>query len=110
MPRTGRSSVGRAAAGGSLIDGGNSTYRDSQRRARTFAEQGIAFLDAGVSGGIWGLAEGYSLMIGGGQAAVEGLRPFFDALGPAADRGWGRVGASGAGPFVKMVHHGIETG
>jgi 6-phosphogluconate dehydrogenase len=97
-------------AGDILIDGGNSNYRDSQRRARTFAEQGIAFLDAGVSGGIWGLAEGYSLMIGGEQAAVERLRPYFEALAPAADRGWGRVGPSGAGHFVKMVHNGIEYG
>jgi len=98
------------AAGDVLIDGGNSNYRDSQRRARTFAEKGIAFLDAGVSGGIWGLAEGYSLMIGGEQAAVERLRPYFEALAPAADRGWGRVGPSGAGHFVKMVHNGIEYG
>jgi 6-phosphogluconate dehydrogenase len=97
-------------AGDILIDGGNSNYRDSQRRARTIAEQGIAFLDAGVSGGIWGLAEGYSLMIGGEQAAVERLRPYFEALAPAADRGWGRVGPSGAGHFVKMVHNGIEYG
>jgi 6-phosphogluconate dehydrogenase len=97
-------------AGDILIDGGNSNYRDSQRRARTFAEQGIAFLDAGVSGGIWGLAEGYSLMIGGEQAAVERLRPYFEALAPAADHGWGRVGPSGAGHFVKMVHNGIEYG
>jgi 6-phosphogluconate dehydrogenase len=97
-------------AGDILIDGGNSNYRDSQRRARTFAEQGIAFLDAGVSGGIWGLAEGYSLMIGGEKDAVERLRPYFEALAPAADRGWGRVGPSGAGHFVKMVHNGIEYG
>jgi 6-phosphogluconate dehydrogenase len=98
------------AAGDLVIDGGNSNYRDSQRRALTFAEKGIAFLDAGVSGGIWGLAEGYSLMIGGDQAAVERLRPYFEALAPAADQGWGRVGPSGAGHFVKMVHNGIEYG
>jgi 6-phosphogluconate dehydrogenase len=98
------------AAGDIVIDGGNSNYRDSQRRAMTFAEKGIAFLDAGVSGGIWGLAEGYSLMIGGEQAAVDRLRPYLEALAPAADRGWGRVGPSGAGHFVKMVHNGIEYG
>ena len=98
------------AQGDIVIDGGNSNYRDSQRRARTFTEKGIAFLDAGVSGGIWGLAEGYSLMIGGEPAAVERLRPFLEALAPAADRGWGRVGPSGAGHFVKMVHNGIEYG
>jgi 6-phosphogluconate dehydrogenase len=98
------------AAGDIVIDGGNSNYRDSQRRARDFAAQGVTFLDVGVSGGIWGLAEGYSLMIGGDPAAVERLRPYFEALAPAADRGWGRVGPSGAGHFVKMVHNGIEYG
>jgi 6-phosphogluconate dehydrogenase len=98
------------APGDIVIDGGNSNYRDSQHRARTFTGKGIAFLDAGVSGGIWGLAEGYSLMIGGEQAAVERLRPYLEALAPAADRGWGRVGPSGAGHFVKMVHNGIEYG
>jgi len=98
------------APGDIVIDGGNSNYHDSQRRARDFASKGISFLDAGVSGGIWGLAEGYSLMIGGDEAAVEHLRPYFEALAPAADRGWGRVGPSGAGHFVKMVHNGIEYG
>jgi 6-phosphogluconate dehydrogenase len=98
------------APGDVVIDGGNSNYRDSQRRAREFAEKEIAFLDAGVSGGIWGLTEGYSLMVGGEAAAVEKIRPYLEALAPAPDRGWGHVGPSGAGHFVKMVHNGIEYG
>jgi 6-phosphogluconate dehydrogenase len=93
-----------------VIDGGNSYYKDSQRRAREFADKGLAFLDAGVSGGIWGLAEGYSLMVGGEAGAVERLRLYFEALAPAPDRGWAHVGPSGAGHFVKMVHNGIEYG
>jgi 6-phosphogluconate dehydrogenase len=93
-----------------LIDGGNSNYRDSQRRARELAERGIAFVDVGTSGGIWGLKEGYSLMIGGLAEVVERLRPLFATLAPAADRGWGRVGPSGAGHFTKMIHNGIEYG
>ena len=98
------------ARGDIVIDGGNSNYKDSMRRARTFAEKGIHFLDIGTSGGVWGLKEGYSLMIGGDEAAVERLRPIFETLAPAKDRGWARVGPSGAGHFTKMVHNGIEYG
>lgn len=97
-------------AGDTLIDGGNSNYHDTLRRAEMAAEQGIDYLDCGTSGGIWGLAEGYSLMIGGGEAAVERLRPVFETLAPGKERGWGRVGPAGAGHFCKMVHNGIEYG
>ena len=93
-----------------VIDGGNSYYRDSIRRADRLREHGIHFLDVGTSGGIWGKTEGYCLMIGGDPATVERLRPIFMALAPAPDRGWGHVGPNGAGHFVKMVHNGIEYG
>ncbi len=93
-----------------LIDGGNSFYKDSMRRAAELAEHGVGFIDSGTSGGVWGLTEGYSLMIGGDEAVVERLRPLFEALAPAADRGWARVGPSGSGHFTKMVHNGIEYG
>jgi 6-phosphogluconate dehydrogenase len=96
--------------GDTIIDGGNSNYKDSQRRAALLREQGLYFVDVGTSGGIWGLKEGYSLMIGGDDAPVEQLRPIFETLAPAPDRGWGHVGPSGAGHFVKMVHNGIEYG
>lgn len=97
-------------SGDIVIDGANSHFKDSMRRAERLQRSGIDFLDAGVSGGIWGLEEGYALMIGGGAAAVERLRPVFEALAPAADRGWLHCGPSGSGHFVKMVHNGIEYG
>jgi 6-phosphogluconate dehydrogenase len=93
-----------------IIDGGNSFYKDSVRRAAALKAKGIHFVDVGTSGGIWGLKEGYSMMIGGDEAAVERLRPIFETLAPAFDQGWGRVGPSGAGHFVKMIHNGIEYG
>ena len=96
--------------GDTVIDGGNSNYKDSMRRAGMLAPKGIQFVDAGTSGGVWGLKEGYSLMVGGEKAAVDRLRPIFETLAPAADRGWGHVGPSGSGHFVKMVHNGIEYG
>jgi len=96
--------------GDTLIDGGNSNYKDSQRRAAMLADKNIHYIDCGTSGGVWGLAEGYSLMIGGDNNAVENLRPVFESLAPAKDRGWGHVGPSGAGHFSKMVHNGIEYG
>ncbi len=98
------------APGDSVIDGGNSNYKDTMRRAAMLAEHGLHYVDSGTSGGIWGLAEGYSLMIGGDEDAVERLRPIFETLAPAPDRGWGRVGPSGSGHFTKMVHNGIEYG
>jgi 6-phosphogluconate dehydrogenase len=97
-------------AGDTIIDGGNSNYKDTIRRAAMLANRGIHYVDSGTSGGIWGLAEGYSLMIGGDEATVERLRPIFETLAPAPDRGWGRVGPVGAGHFTKMVHNGIEYG
>ncbi len=100
----------RLAAGDTIVDGGNSYYRDTLRRAAAAAARGLHYVDAGTSGGVWGLKEGYSLMIGGDPAAVERLRPIFATLAPAPDRGWGRVGPSGAGHFTKMVHNGIEYG
>ncbi|MFZ4537741.1 phosphogluconate dehydrogenase (NAD(+)-dependent, decarboxylating) [Propionivibrio sp.] len=98
------------APGDVIIDGGNSNYRDSQRRALALADSRIDYVDCGTSGGVWGLQEGYSLMIGGGEAVIERLRPLFATLAPAPDRGWGRVGPSGAGHFTKMIHNGIEYG
>ena len=93
-----------------LIDGGNSYYKDTLRRAQEITAKGFKFVDVGTSGGVWGLKEGYSMMIGGEKDAVEYLRPIFETLAPAVDQGWGRVGPSGAGHFVKMVHNGIEYG
>jgi len=93
-----------------IIDGGNSNYKDSIRRGKMAAAFGLHYVDVGTSGGIWGLKEGYSLMIGGQKDTVEYLRPIFETLAPAPDRGWGHVGPSGAGHFVKMVHNGIEYG
>jgi 6-phosphogluconate dehydrogenase len=93
-----------------LIDGGNSNYKESQRRHTEVTAKGFQFVDVGTSGGVWGLKEGYSMMIGGDKEPVEYLRPIFEALAPAADKGWGHVGPAGAGHFVKMVHNGIEYG
>jgi 6-phosphogluconate dehydrogenase len=93
-----------------IIDGGNTFYKDDIRRARMLAAKGIHYVDSGTSGGIWGLKEGYSLMIGGEVEAVEHLRPIFETLAPAPDKGWGHVGPHGSGHFVKMVHNGIEYG
>jgi 6-phosphogluconate dehydrogenase len=98
------------AAGDTIIDGGNSNYRDTQRRAAMTLQRKIQYVDSGTSGGIWGLAEGYSLMIGGDEAVVEKLRPIFETLAPAKDQGWGRVGPVGSGHYTKMVHNGIEYG
>jgi len=100
----------RLAPGDTIVDGGNSNYKDTVRRAAAVEARGLEYVDCGTSGGIWGLTEGYSLMIGGPVEAVERLRPIFETLAPAADTGWGRVGPHGAGHFVKMVHNGIEYG
>jgi 6-phosphogluconate dehydrogenase len=102
--------MGLLSPGDTIIDGGNSNYHETQRRARMITEAGFHFVDVGTSGGIWGLTEGYSLMIGGEKDPVERLRPIFETLAPAADQGWGHVGPSGSGHFVKMVHNGIEYG
>jgi 6-phosphogluconate dehydrogenase len=96
--------------GDTFIDGGNSNYKDSQRRHAQLTAKGFNFVDVGTSGGVWGLKEGYSMMIGGDKEPVERLRPIFETLAPAKDEGWGHVGPAGAGHFVKMVHNGIEYG
>ena len=93
-----------------LIDGGNSNYKDSMRRHKEVSAKGFQFVDVGTSGGVWGLKEGYSMMIGGDKEPVEYLRPIFETLAPAANLGWGHVGPGGAGHFVKMIHNGIEYG
>ncbi len=98
------------SAGDIIVDGGNSNYKDSIRHAMVLESKSIEFVDCGTSGGIWGLTEGYSLMIGGRKEVVEKLRPIFEALAPAVDQGWGHVGPHGAGHYVKMVHNGIEYG
>lgn len=100
----------RLAPGDIVVDGGNSNFKDTMRRAEALAEKGIEMVDVGTSGGIWGLKEGYAMMVGGSEGAVERLRPFLEVLAPAPDRGWGRMGPSGSGHYVKMVHNGIEYG
>ena len=97
-----------ADAGDSIVDGGNSFFRDSQRRHADAAATGVHFVDAGVSGGIWGYANGYCLMTGGDSEPVKRLEPIFLALAP--ENGYAHVGGSGAGHFVKMIHNGIEYG
>ena len=97
-----------AEAGDTIVDGGNSNFRDSQRRYREAHAQGVNFVDAGVSGGIWGLEVGFCLMVGGDEDAVQALEPIFTALAP--ESGYAHVGASGAGHFTKMIHNGIEYG
>jgi 6-phosphogluconate dehydrogenase len=116
----------RLAAGDAVIDGGNSFFKDDVRRARTLAEKGILYVDAGTSGGVWGLERGYCLMIGGDKATVERLGPIWQTLAPGrgtieatpgregrggtAEEGWLHCGPAGSGHFVKMVHNGIEYG
>jgi len=97
-------------AGDLIVDGANAHYTDSVRRANELAARGIEFVDAGVSGGIWGLENGYALMIGGAPAAFARIRPLVEILAPARDRGWHHCGPAGAGHFAKMVHNGIEYG
>ena len=94
------------SAGDIVIDGGNSNYKETVRRGEELAEQGIRFVDVGTSGGVWGLTEGYSMMVGGAKEAVEYIRPILETLAPAPDKGWGRVGPTGSGHFVKMIHNG----
>ena len=101
---------GLLAPGDYIIDGGNSYYRDTLRRAQLVRSWGLRFVDVGTSGGIWGLKEGYSMMVGGEKADVEHVRPILETLAPGPDRGWGHMGPVGSGHFVKMVHNGIEYG
>ena len=96
--------------GDAILDGGNANYKDTMRRGEKLAAQAIDFIDVGTSGGIWGLTEGYSLMVGGDETAVKRLEPIFHALAPSPDKGYSRVGPIGAGHFTKMVHNGVEYG
>jgi 6-phosphogluconate dehydrogenase len=100
----------RLDPGDLIVDGGNANYRDSIKRGTAFAERGIAFVDAGVSGGVWGLANGYMLMLGGAPEAVERVAPLARVLAPTPDRGWLHCGPTGSGHFAKMVHNAIEYG
>ena len=93
-----------------IVDGGNSNYHDSQRRSVWLAEQGIGFMDAGTSGGIWGLENGYCLMVGATAEVARTIQPILQVLAPASDRGWAHVGPPGSGHFTKMIHNGIEYG
>jgi 6-phosphogluconate dehydrogenase len=97
-------------AGDTIIDGGNSNYKNSIRRADQLKRLGLHFIDVGTSGGVWGLTEGYSLMVGGDKEIVDRHRPILETLAPLPDKGWGHVGPSGSGHFVKMIHNGIEYG
>lgn len=98
------------APGDILVDGGNSWFKDSLRRAEELHETGIHYVDAGVSGGVWGLANGYCIMVGGEKTAIEKLQPVLQALAPSDDTGWLHTGPVGSGHFTKMVHNGIEYG
>ena len=102
--------AGRLEADDTMVDGGNSNYKETMRRGKEVAEKGIHFVDVGTSGGIWGISEGYSMMVGGDKEAVDRLRPALQTLAPGPEKGWGYVGPSGSGHFVKMVHNGIEYG
>jgi 6-phosphogluconate dehydrogenase len=103
-----RELLGILEQGDAIVDGGNSNFRDSQRRAAEAAERGLYFVDCGVSGGIWGLREGFALMAGGDAEPIGRLQPILEALAP--EGGYAHVGPSGAGHFVKMIHNGVEYG
>ena len=98
------------SVGDVVIDGGNSNYKLSQQRGERLQQQGIHFIDSGTSGGVWGLENGYSLMVGGSNEAVASVEPILQSLAPSSGKGWGHVGPVGAGHYVKMVHNGIEYG
>ncbi|HVF64866.1 MAG TPA: decarboxylating 6-phosphogluconate dehydrogenase [Casimicrobiaceae bacterium] len=98
------------ARGDVIVDGGNANYKDSQRRAVALSSAGLHFVDCGVSGGVWGLDNGYALMFGGSDEAARLIEPYARILAPAPDRGWLHCGPSGSGHFVKMIHNGIEYG
>jgi 6-phosphogluconate dehydrogenase len=101
---------GLLSPGDVVVDGGNSRYTDDQRHSADLEEAGIGFVDCGVSGGVWGLTEGYALMVGGGAEHVAKAQPFFECLKPEGDFGFVHAGEVGAGHFAKMVHNGIEYG
>ncbi len=102
--------AGLMSPGDLIVDGGNSNYKDTMRRAEALTTQGIHFVDVGTSGGVWGLAEGYSMMVGGSLEGVAQLQPALETLAPGTEQGWGRVGPNGSGHFTKMIHNGIEYG
>ncbi|HZX72628.1 MAG TPA: decarboxylating 6-phosphogluconate dehydrogenase [Rhodanobacter sp.] len=102
--------LGLLEKGDTMIDGGNSNYKDSLGHAAKCTDKGVNYVDCGTSGGVWGLAEGYSMMVGGDEKVVDGLKSIFETLAPGKDKGWGRVGPVGSGHFTKMVHNGIEYG
>lgn len=97
-------------AGDIIIDGGNSNYHDTQRRAEKVAVHGIGYMDAGTSGGVWGLDNGYCMMVGGSKENFAVIEPVIKVLAPGADQGWAHVGPTGSGHFTKMIHNGIEYG
>jgi len=98
------------APGDTIVDGGNANYKDSQRRAAELAARGLRFVDCGVSGGVWGLEQGYALMFGGAPEAARAVEPFARILAPGPEHGWLHCGPPGSGHFVKMIHNGIEYG
>ena len=102
--------AGLLAKGDVIVNGANAFYKDSISHAAQLAEKGIGFVDAGVSGGVWGLENGYALMVGGDNAVVKVVQPYLEILAPAKDRGWLHCGPAGSGHFVKMIHNGIEYG
>ncbi len=102
--------VAGVTQGDLIIDGGNSNFNLSKQRAAKLKTSNIHFVDSGTSGGVWGLENGYSIMVGGTKEAVDLIRPALETLAPAKDKGWGHVGPAGAGHYVKMVHNGIEYG
>ena len=102
--------VAGVTQGDLIIDGGNSNFNLSKQRAEKLKASDIHFVDSGTSGGVWGLENGYSIMVGGTDEAVDLIRPALETLAPAKDKGWGHVGPAGAGHYVKMVHNGIEYG
>jgi 6-phosphogluconate dehydrogenase len=101
---------GLLAPGDFVVDGGNSYYRDTLRRAAQMTGWGFRYVDVGTSGGVWGLEQGYSMMVGGDPADIAVIRPILQTLAPGPDKGWGHMGPVGSGHFVKMVHNGIEYG
>jgi 6-phosphogluconate dehydrogenase len=105
-----RALVPLAATGDTLVDGGNSYYRDSMRRALALSQQGLRYIDLGVSGGVHGEAQGYCLMLGGTPKSIEMFEPFARLLAPQPEQGWLHCGPSGAGHYAKMIHNGIEYG
>ena len=102
--------VAGVTQGDLIIDGGNSNFNLSKQRAEKLKASDIHFVDSGTSGGVWGLENGYSIMVGGTNEAVDLIRPALETLAPAKNKGWGHVGPAGAGHYVKMVHNGIEYG